>query len=137
MVKSRFNIALLYTLVTVFLVIQWTPSHAHLNAQHDHGGDLHQHIAETHAHLPVFAHTESTDAGHNKENVASVVAFDHDTIPVTGNIQDNSKSVLTVVVGFTPLLQVGTTHFPKGSNTLPRPPPPPHIGEPRAPPRLS
>ena len=135
MMKSRFKIALRYMLVTIFLVGQWTPSHAHLNVQHNHDGEIHQHFAKVHAHLPVISHAESSDVDQNQEYVVSAVNLDHDKIPASGNIQDDSKNVLAIV-GFTPLIQVSALHLPECNNALPRPPPR-HIGEPRAPPQFS
>ena len=136
MIKSRFNIALLYMLATFFLVGQWTPSHAHLNVQHDHDGEIHPHLAKVHAHLSIIAHTESSDVEHNQDNVAAVVSLDHDQSPVNGTIQDNFKNVFAVALYFAPLMQVGTTQLTQGSSMLPRTLPP-HIIEPRAPPQRS
>lgn len=136
MMKSRFNIALLYMLATFFLVGQWTPSHAHLNVQHDHDGEIHQHLAKAHAHLLVIAHTESSDVEYNQENVASVVSLDHDQSPVNGTIQDNFKNMFAVAVYLAPLMPVGATQLSEGSSTLPRTLPP-HIIELRAPPQRS
>ncbi|MDX8386034.1 MAG: hypothetical protein R8M11_05915 [Gallionella sp.] len=121
-------------LITIFLVIQWTPSHAHLNTQHDHGGEFHQHLADTHAHLPVFAHLESIDAEHIQEDVTSVVELDHDQIILNAKSISDSSSILAVSVRALLKTPIRTTHFLENSNAL-RKSPPPHIGEPRAPPQ--
>jgi hypothetical protein len=41
MIKQRVNETLIFLLLTAFLAVKWTPSHAHLNEQHQHGGDQH------------------------------------------------------------------------------------------------
>ncbi|MDH5257799.1 MAG: hypothetical protein OEX07_07315, partial [Gammaproteobacteria bacterium] len=50
MTKTRLNIAFLFTLVTAFLMQQWTNSHVHLASEHNHDGTQHKHDIAAHAH---------------------------------------------------------------------------------------
>ena len=83
MIKQRLNTAVIFLLLTAFLVVKWAPSHAHLNLIHDHGDELHQHSVETHAHQPIFGHTAPVDAHHLQIAEAGVVDLMLDQTPAS------------------------------------------------------
>jgi hypothetical protein len=132
MIKQRSNTAVIFLLLIAFLVVKWTPAHAHLNTLHDHGDEQHQHRVETHAHQPRFFHADPIDSHHQQLVEAKVVELDHDQ---TQSSSKKASPPLTLIsfVYYTPLIQTvefdltGVYHF------LPRPPPS-HPVQPRAPP---
>lgn len=134
MIKSRFNIALLYMLATVIMMAQWMPLHAHSNARHDHGGALHQHDVEAHAHLQVYAHVQASDVGHNPENFAWVVEINQDQSPANSKIRGNASGVLAFAVRSVPQIPARILVLPQDIDSRSTWPLPRHIGESRAPP---
>lgn len=136
MIKQRFNKALLLLLGTAFLVFTWTPLHAHLNVQHDHGGGQHQHDVKAHAHQQVVFHADQIDSTNPQEDEAQVVNLDHDKSPQNGKQLDIQPVILADFVYCQLLIQTREFGLPNGCNSLPRPPPH-QPGQPRAPPQIS
>lgn len=136
MLKQRINAALLLFLLTAFLAVQWTPAHAHLTAHHDHRGERHQHDAAAHAHRTVALHADAFDAAHVQLDEAQVVALDHDALTSLCGQFDPPSAPLAVDVRRPRPIEAIAVDLPDDRNTLPDSPPP-HVGQPRAPPALA
>jgi hypothetical protein len=132
-VKQRINAAFLFFLLTAFLAVQWTPAHAHLTAHHEHSGEKHQHSAEAHAHQAAAHHADAIDAGHAPADEARVVELDHDALSSLCWPLDTPSAPFAVEVRSPPFIEAIAFDLPEDRNVLPDTPPP-HIGQPRAPP---
>ena len=140
MIKQRFNAAWLFLLITAFLVAQWAPLHAHLNAQHSHDGERHQHSVGVHAHQPVVFQADQIDSGHLQEDEDQIVDLEHDQSPPDGKKLGDQSVALAAFVNFSSLIQIGEVGSLVSRNSLPHLLHPHHDqrpGQPRAPPRLS
>lgn len=135
MIRERLNAALRFLLLTAFLAVQGTPAHAHLTAHHEHSGERHQHSAEAHAHQAVALHADAIDAGHALIDEARVVDLDHDALTPLCWQLDTPSAPFPVDVRSPPFIEALAFDLPENRNTLPDIPPP-HIGQPRAPPPL-
>ena len=135
MIKQRSSTIFIFFLLTAFLVVKWTPAHAHLNAQHDHGDEQHQHSVATHAHQPGFFHADPIDSHHQQIDEARIVDLDHDQTPSTGK-KAYPPLALAAFAYCAPLIQTVAFDFPGGRYFLPRLHHS-HPAQPRAPPRFS
>lgn len=61
MKKLRFNKPFLLTLITAFILLQWSSVHIHLAAEHEHNGNQHQHAANAHQHQLLSSHADAID----------------------------------------------------------------------------
>lgn len=116
----------------VMLAVQWVPAHAHLAAPHSHDDAAHLHSATVHAHPPVADHDDALDVGTVEDHAQAVVDLDQAACPCSGSVDQVSPTH--------PLRRVAdvcrpTARFrPVVGTPLPNRRPP-HVGEPRAPPR--
>ena len=135
MIKQRSSKIFILFLLAAFLVVKWTPSHAHLNVQHDHGDEQHPYSVETHAHQPSLLHTASIDSQHSQLDEAMIVGLGHEQTP-----SDNKKPyhplALAAVVYCPSPAQARGIGLSTSSSLLPRLLHQ-HPGQPRAPPQLS
>ena len=65
MKKLSFNKALLVSLITAFLFLQWSSTHIHLAGEHEHDSSQHQHQVTTHQHQLTSHHTDAIDIASN------------------------------------------------------------------------
>ena len=135
MIKRRFNAAFVFLLLATFMVLEWAPSHVHLNAQHDHSGEQHRHSVKAHAHQPVIFHADTIDSDHPHMDVVEVVNLDQEQFPKNGKKLDN-PAALAAYVYSPPLIQTRGVSLPESRDFLP-PPLYLHPGQPRAPPQFS
>ena len=61
MKKLSFNKPLLFSLITAFLLLQWSATHIHLAGEHEHDSGQHQHEVTTHQHQLVSHHADVID----------------------------------------------------------------------------
>jgi len=135
MIKRRTHAAFIFLLLAAFMALKWMPSHAHLNAPHDHGGEQHLHSVEVHAHQPVVFHADRIDPNHPEMGEAEVVDLDHGQY-LQADKQYHDSEALAVYVYSLPRIQTRGSDLPQVQGS----PPDPlysHPGQPRAPPRLS
>jgi len=62
MKKFSSNKALLFSLITAFVLLQWSAMHIHLEGEHKHGGSEHQHSLTAHQHQSVSHHADAIDS---------------------------------------------------------------------------
>lgn len=135
MTKFRLNPTLLFMLITAFLTMQWSTSHIHLAAQHDHDGNHHQHYTETHSHLLADHHADSIDSSHQAGNF-NVVELDYEyftpivkkktqTSVITGPVLQQLTIFQRISVKLPVILNTRLNHLSRS------------IVSPRAPPRFS
>jgi len=135
MIKQRSNAAFVFLLLAAFMVLKWTPSHVHLNAQHDHSGERHRHSVMAHAHQSVIFHADPIDSDHPQMDVAKVVELDQEHISQNGKKLDN-PAALAAYVYSTPHVQAKVVSLPERRDFRPRSLYP-QAGQPRAPPQFS
>lgn len=136
MIKQRSNATFIFLLLAAFMVLKWSPSHAHLNAQHDHGDEPHQHSVEAHAHHPIVAHADLIDSHHPQVDDDKVVGLDHDQSTKNDKKLDNPSAALTTFIYCPPQAPVKEIGPSKSCNPLPRLLHQ-YSDQPRAPPRFS
>ena len=135
MIRSRSNPWLLVFLLLVIVTSRWLPVHSHVGAAHNHDGAHHHHAAEIHAHQAMPRHADAIDIGHAAahERVGEV-DLQQDQLarhaPLADDLPDVVPSAHRNDVPRQSLAQV----FPLGPQFHPALRPPPHRGEPRAPP---
>ena len=135
MIKQRFNTTFIIFLLIAFLAAMWTPSHAHLNAQHDHGGERHQHSIKAHTHQSVTYHADLIDSDHLQMEESKVVDLDHDQ-HFPNSKKGNNPSALVAYIYYFPLIQSREIILPE-CYISPSRQHHSHPGQPRAPPLLS
>jgi len=131
MIRMRLQAVLLYLFCTVFMAVQSTSTHAHLNTAHQHDGALHEHVTNVHAH-PSLIHADAIDLGHSQENLTAVVDLEsNQCLPNCQSGDDVPLATAAAIARLSP--QRGAQRFSHAGSLLPQRPPP-HSGEPRAPP---
>lgn len=61
MKKLTFNKLLLFSLITAFILLQWSATHIHLAGEHEHDSGKHEHQVTTHQHQLVSHHADVID----------------------------------------------------------------------------
>lgn len=132
MTRLRLKSLFPYLVCAVMLAVQGVPAHAHLDAAHRHDGSQHEHPATIHAHQPVIEHGDAFDFGHNERHLEAVVDLEPPYC-ASGHPLDQDFTATASVRRATPTECSGRFR-PTFGDPLPNRPPP-HVGEPRAPPQ--
>lgn len=126
-------------LLAAYLAVQGAPVHAHLHASHQHDSDRHAHAA-VHAHQRGAIHA---DPGHaDAIDSAHGDAYEHAASAADVDLDPETSCGKRCPPGDVASLPVGGLAVPRAAARIaaPTPPhllpatPPPHPGQPRAPP---
>ena len=132
MIRQRLKAFFLHLTCAVMLAVQWVPAHAHLDAVHQHDGPQHEHHATIHAHQPLAAHGDAFDLGHVEQDAKAIVDLDQS---ICAGVQVPDQAISAPALHrFSISAELFQRPWPSLVSLLSNRPPP-HVGEPRAPPQ--